>query len=169
MFVHKSTAIRAPVPITCMPLCRNWEKVENCVWNCKMTPYRVLWNKKKSEVWHGDSSTVITARNESVILFTRVLWGRHPPGTRHNPGTGTPPPPEPGIPLGADTSPGPGTREADIPRSRHPLASGTPPGPGTSDPRTRHLIPPGPASPPPSAVHAGRYGQRPGGMHPTGM
>ena len=35
----------------------------------------------------------------------------------------------------------------------HPLGPGPPPGPGT----------------PPGAVHAGRYGQQVGGMHPTGM
>ena len=29
--------------------------------------------------------------------------------------------------------------------------------------------PPGPGTPPPGAEHAGRYGQRAGGMHPTGM
>ena len=146
MFMHKSTAIRAPVPITCMPLCRNWEKVENCVWNCKMTPYRVLWNKKKRSLAWGLKYCYYRPQRVCDSVHEGSLR-QAPPGTRHNPGTGTPPP-EPGIPLGADTSPGPGTREADIPRSRHPLASGTPPGPGMSDPRTRHLIPPGPAPPP---------------------
>ena len=48
--------------------------------------------------------------------------------------------------------PGPGT-----PQTRHPT------GPGT--PQSRH--PPDQA--PPCAVHAGRYGQQAGGMHPTGM
>ena len=47
-----------------------------------------------------------------------------------------------------------------------PPASGTPPGPGTP-PRTRY-IPPGPGTPP-RAEHAGRYGLRVGGTHPTGM
>ena len=63
------------------------------------------------------------------------------------------------------TPPGPAT-----PRSRHPL----PPGPGTprerTPPQSRHLQgqdPPEQA--PPGAVHAGRYGQRAGGMHHTGM
>ena len=43
------------------------------------------------------------------------------------------------------------------------------PSPGTrqAPPWTRH--PPGPGTPPPPAEHTGRYGQRAGGMHPTGM
>ena len=47
--------------------------------------------------------------------------------------------------------------------------AGTPPGPeaGTPPPRSRH--PPGPGTPPTSAVLAERYGQQAGGTHPTGM
>ena len=42
-----------------------------------------------------------------------------------------------------------------------PPGPGTPPpGPGTPSPQTRH---------PPCTVHAGRYDQQVGGMHPTGM
>ena len=45
----------------------------------------------------------------------------------------------------------------DTPRSRHPH-----PHPGTRHiPRSRHI--------PPGAVHAGRYGQKADGTHPTGM
>ena len=41
------------------------------------------------------------------------------------------------------------------------MHAGIPPAPGT-----RH---PPPGADPPGAEHAGRYGQRVGGMHPTGM
>ena len=44
------------------------------------------------------------------------------------------------------------------PRSRHP--------PEQTPPWSRHTPPPGSS---PCAVHAGRYGQQAGGMHPTGM
>ena len=47
--------------------------------------------------------------------------------------------------------------EADTPRSRHPPGADTP---QEQTSGTRH---------PPSAVHAGRYGQQAGGMHATGM
>ena len=53
-----------------------------------------------------------------------------------------------------------GTRH--IPWSRHPPDQAPPTPPGT-----RH--PPGPGTLPPGAEHAGRYGQRAGGSHPTGM
>ena len=60
-----------------------------------------------------------------------------------------------------------GSVQAGIP----PLGPGTPPGPDTpsdqAPPRTRHPSP-GPGTCP-CAVHAARYGQRAGGMHPTGM
>ena len=64
-------------------------------------------------------------------------------GNRHHPMGADPPPPE-------QTSPG-----ADIPPSRQP--------PGADTPQSRH-----PPSRPPTE-HAGRYGQRAGGTHPTGM
>ena len=57
------------------------------------------------------------------------------------------PPPRPGTP----------------PRTRHP----PPPGPGTH-PLGAGTHPPG-AGTPPGTEHARRYGQRAGGMHPTGM
>ena len=47
----------------------------------------------------------------------------------------------------------------------YPPGQGTPPGPDTL-PGTRHP-PPEPVTP--CAVHAGRYGQQVGSMHPTGM
>ena len=52
------------------------------------------------------------------------------------------------------------------------MHAGIPPGPGThppgpDTPQTRH--PPEPGTPPPGAEHTGRYSQRAGGMHPTGM
>ena len=43
----------------------------------------------------------------------------------------------------------------------------TPPGPGTPPPLEQTS--PRPGTPPPEAEHAGRYGQRAGGPHPTGM
>ena len=49
-------------------------------------------------------------------------------------------------------------------RIPHPQTRNPPPGADT--PQSRH--PPG-TRPPPRAVHAGRYGQRAGDMHPTGM
>ena len=55
------------------------------------------------------------------------------------------------------------------PGSRHPLGADTPWSrhyPGADTPQSRH---PPRADIPPCAVHAGRYGQQAGGMHPTGM
>ena len=73
-----------------------------------------------------------------------------PPRSRHPPGADT-------HPLGADTPP-----EADTPpRSRHP--------PGSRHPPWEQTPPLGADTPPPPAEHAGRYGQRAGGTHPTGM
>ena len=54
-----------------------------------------------------------------------------------------------------DTTP-PG---ADTPQSKPP---------GADTPQSRHT-PPGADTPPPGAEHAGRYGQRAGGTHLTGM
>ena len=76
-----------------------------------------------------------------------------PPGSRHPLGSDTPPAADP--PGGADTPPWEQT---------HPLAADTPQQ-QTPPPGSRH--PPG--SRPPPAEHAGRYGQRAGGTHPTGM
>ena len=57
---------------------------------------------------------------------------------------------------------------ADTPQSRHPPDQASP---RTDTPQTRH--PPWtrypPEQTPPCPVHAGRYGQQAGGMHPTGM
>ena len=86
-----------------------------------------------------------------------------PPGSRHPPGADTPPGSR--HPLGADppqqTPPGSQTPPgADTPwEQTHTPREQTPP---TADtPQSRHL--------PPGAEHAGRYGQRAGGTHPTGM
>ena len=65
---------------------------------------------------------------------------RHPPGRRH--------------PLRADTPQGADT----------PLGANTPP-PLGADPAGADT----PLSRPPTTEHAGRYGQRAGGTHPTGM
>ena len=89
----------------------------------------------------------------------QCMLGYHPPGTRHHPpGSGTP----------QDQAP---------PRNKYPLEPGTcPPEPGTCPPQTRQAppspgpgIPSGPGPPPTGTEHTGRYGQRAGGMHPTGM
>ena len=40
---------------------------------------------------------------------------------------------------------------------------------GIPEPPPPEQTPPGPGTPPPGAEHAGRYGQRAGGTHPTGM
>ena len=90
-----------------------------------------------------------------------------PPGTRYTPCQ------DQVTPQDQVHHPGPGTP----PRTRYitPLGPGTPP-------RTRYTTPPlGPGTPlqdqaspwdqtpPPEAEHAGRYDQRAGGTHPTGM
>ena len=85
------------------------------------------------------------------------MLGYHPPGTRQ-----APPGDQAGTPQDQAGTPRPGKH----PQTRHPLGTRqAPPGLG------RH--PPGPApppdQPPPGAEHTGRYGQRAGGMHPTGM
>ena len=90
--------------------------------------------------------------------------------------------------LGADTHPPPGSGthprsrhppwdqvhpQADtLPRTSYPLGPDTPPRPGTPPQDQVHTPgadpPLGPGTPPDSE-HAGRYGQHPGGTHPTGM
>ena len=67
-------------------------------------------------------------------------------------------------PQGADTPPGADPPEPTTPpQSRHPPEQtpprSRPPTRGVDPPRSRH----------PLAEHAGRYGQRAGGTHPTGM
>ena len=90
-------------------------------------------------------------------------WSRHPqehtPQSRH-PWEQTPPRsrhPLEQTPLPQEQTP-PGSRhpQEQTPLSRHP-----PPGADTPSPREQ--------TPPPGAEHAGRYGQRAGGTHPTGM
>ena len=134
----------------------------------------------------------------SVILSTGGEYlTRYTPRTRYTPqdqvhpwdqvhplGPGTPSPPGPGspptryTPLGTRYTPldqvhppGPGTP----PWTRYtPQDQVHPPGPGTP-PWTRYtprdqVHPPGTRyTPPPGAEYAGRYGQRAGGTHPTGM
>ena len=103
----------------------------------------------------------------SVILLTggcltQCMLGYHPPRSRHPPGADTPPkantPPEQTCPL-----------KQTLPRSRHaqcpPL--GADPPEQTHPSQSRHTPPQ--EQTPPAAEHAGRYGQRAGGTHPTGM
>ena len=54
------------------------------------------------------------------------------------------------------------------PDQAHPQGTMQPPlGPCTPPPRRTMHPPPGPCTPLPAAEHAGRYGQRVGGTHPT--
>ena len=115
---------------------------------------------------------IITVRNEvAKIMFLHVSVCPHGGST---PRDQVHPPPW------AQVHPPPGTRypakDQVHPQSRYtPPEPGTPPGtrytpqdqihpsgPGTPPHRTRY-------TPPPGAVHAGRYGQQAGGTHPTGM
>ena len=120
-----------------------------------------------------------------VILFTRgclpqCMLGYHPPPgadtpqsrppteqtpprSRHPQEQTLPSPLEQTPPSPEQTPPG-----ADTPlRADTPLQSRYPP-PEQTPPRSRYPPPPrGPDTP--LAEHAGRYGQRAGGMHPTGM
>ena len=86
---------------------------------------------------------------------------RYTPQTRYTPreqstplGADTPPGADP---PGADTPPEQTSPRTDTPRSRHPSGADTP------------EQTPLPRGDPPGAEHAGRYGQRTGGTHPTGM
>ena len=94
-------------------------------------------------------------------------WTRYTPGTRYTPRPGTPPwtrytpqdqvhPPGPGIPPGTRYTP---WDQVHTPRDQvHPLDQVHP----------HQVHPPIPGTPP-GTEHAGRYGQRAGGTHPTGM
>ena len=62
------------------------------------------------------------------------------------------PPPQKQTPLEADIP-----REVDPPKADTPMEADPP---KQTPPKSRPL---------PCAVHAGRYGQQAGGMHPTGM
>ena len=122
----------------------------------------------------------------SFILFTGgSTWPGTPPGADTPPRPGTPPgtrytprtkyTPQTRYPPDQVHPPGPGTPPLDqVPPDKvHPLGPGTPPnqvhppGPGIP-PRTRY--PPWTRYTPPwSRAGWGRYGQRAGGPHPTGM
>ena len=100
-------------------------------------------------------SLLFTARNEvgARLYFHRCVWFCSQGGL-------------PQCMLGYppdQASPRPGTPWPGTPRSRHP-PNKAPPRPGTWPEQT----PPRPGTPP-STEHAGRYGQRAGGTHPTGM
>ena len=92
------------------------------------------------------------------------------------PGPGTPSPPDQVHPTDqVHPPPRPGTPRDQV----QPPDQVYPPGPGT--PSRDQVHPPGPGTPPwdqvhppepgtpPGAQHAGRYGLRAGGTHPTGM
>ena len=105
-----------------------------------------------NEIWGKVIFSEVCVKNS--VHMPQCMLGYH-----HPPGPGTPP----------------GTRHTPQDHAHSP-GPGTPPGQGTPPDqvplRTRHTpwdqAPPlGPD--PPCAVHAGRYGQQAGGMHPTGM
>ena len=89
--------------------------------------------------------SVVCVKNSVHGGSASVHAGITPPGTRHppHPGADTPLPPGADIPSG--------TRHPHPPREQTP-------------PKTRH-----PPERTPPALHAGRYGQQAGGMHPAGM
>ena len=119
---------------------------------------------------------IITARKRSLgqgNIFTPVCHSVHKGGSA-SVHAGIPPTPDQAPPL--DQAP----PEQTPPGTRHPLGPGTSTGQGTPWNRPPwnqvpfpHQAPPGPGTPqdqaPPGAEHAGRYGQRVGGTHPTGM
>ena len=78
------------------------------------------------------------------------------------------PPPPPADPPWEQTPPSRPPWEQTPPRTRHPPGADTPQQtpPGADTPQDQ--APPG-SRHPPGAVHAGRYDQRAGGTHPTGM
>ena len=86
----------------------------------------------------------------------QCMLGYHTPGSRHPREQA---PPWSRQPLGAGTP----TQQAPQ-HSRHPNTAGTP-----TQQAPQHSRHPIPGTPPSGAVHAGRYGQQAGSMHPTGM
>ena len=119
--------------------------------------YLILLLPPANEVWGKVTFSEACVKNSvhrgEGGLPQCMLGYNNPPRTRQAP-------PWPGTPPGPGT---PGTRQAGTPspRTRHPPRARHPSGPGTAPPRTRHH--------PPRAEHAGRYGQRAGGTHPTVM
>ena len=94
-----------------------------------------------------------------------VHAGITPPWSRHPPGADTPQeqmPPQSRHTLRADTP-----WEQTPPGSRHPPRVDACPAPLSTHPWQQ--TPPQSRHPPASAEHAGRYCQRAGGTHPTGM
>ena len=155
-------------------------------WNIEKNEGLVHFLSPANKVW----GKVIFYTCLSVILFTGGEYlGRYPPGPGtpphqvhppdqvhprdqvHSPGPGTPPgtrythlwpgtPPRDQVhPTGTRYTPGP-----DTPGTRYTPQSRYPPGAGT--PRSRHTPP---TRHPSGTAHAGRYGLRAGGTHPTGM
>ena len=108
-----------------------------------------------NEVWGKVIFSVACVKNsvQGGGGLPQCMLGYHPPQSRP-PGSRHPPPP------GADNPPRsrhpPGSRPPweQTPQSRHPTRLEQTP------PRSGHPL---------CAVHAGRYGQQAGGMHPTGM
>ena len=123
--------------------------------------FLVLYLLPANEVWGKVIFSVACVKNSvhrgvclsacwdtTPLEQTHLPWKQTPPRSRHLEEANTPPE--------ADTPPWKQTP----PESRHPPWKQTPTGSRHPLPRKQTL---------PEAVHAGRYGQQSGGMHPTGM
>ena len=113
----------------------------------------------KQAVYIWLRSLLVTTRNEvgARLCFHRCVWfcsqGRVSASVHagiHNP-------------LGADTP------QSRPPQSRHPQSRHPPEADTPQEQTLPPWIRPPRADTPPPAEHAGRYGQRAGGTHPTGM
>ena len=151
----KGTRITVPCgreKVTRPPRCTKFCKLVFCRSICPICTPRTIWLPPATKLGQG-------------YVFTGVCDSVHRGGVPdqvHPPGPGTPP-------QTRYTPP-----DQVHPPWDHPLVH--PPGPGTpprdqepgTPPQTRYT-PLGPGTPPPGAEHAGRYGLRAGGTHPTGM
>ena len=153
----------------------------------QLPPANEVWGKvyRRVSVHRGGGGGAVPDQvHPSGTRYTSPPRSRYPPRSRHPPGADTPPgadlsqeqtypgskPPLPQdqTPPGADTPPG----SRHLPRADTPWEQTLPtPTPQADTPQSRHL--PRSKHPreqtPPGTEHAGRYGQRAGGTHPTGM
>ena len=117
-----------------------------------------LFTAHKQSLGQGNIFSSMCQEFCSQGVLPQCMLGYHPPWEQKPPRSRPPPP-------GSRHPPGPGTPRrrhppgADTPQPGTPLGADTPLGPGT--PLWDHASP--------CTVHAGRYGQQAGGMHPIGM
>ena len=131
--------------------------------------YTASYSMRGKEVKAFSTHLFITARKRiflhlSVILFT----GRGSASVHASVHAGIPPQPPPPGPCTHPPLDHAPTHPSTMhpPRTMHP----SPPRPCTHPPPDHaHTNPPTMQPPPPGTEHAGRYGQRAGGTHPTGM